>query len=142
MRSDEIAAGGDIVAQIFNHLMDDDYVVADISYPNPNVWYELALRHSCRSGTVLLRQKSMTPPPFDVLTLRHIEYEDTGAGVTQLGKQLKMAFDEIDANPERPDNAFLGMAGPRFPPPPPDRPYVLLQVGRDGKMLWDYVRAH
>ena len=52
VRADDVAAPGAITADIFSRLMEADYVVADITYPNPNVFYELGIRQigraSCR----------------------------------------------------------------------------------------------
>jgi len=104
-RADESDAGGSITDEILEDLFTSDYVVAEISYPNPNVFYELGLRHSARpSGTILLRDKSAAPPPFDISVLRYLAYEDTAAGLSELAEKLKKRFDYIDANPDRPDN--------------------------------------
>ncbi|MCO5383199.1 MAG: hypothetical protein NHB15_14915 [Methanosarcina barkeri] len=57
IRSDDIASPGTITLAILDKLMNSDYVVADITYPNPNVFYELGIRHTCRTGTVLIKEK-------------------------------------------------------------------------------------
>ena len=56
-RADEVAAPGTITSDIILRLMNADHVVADITFPNPNVFYELGLRHACRLGTIILGER-------------------------------------------------------------------------------------
>ncbi len=39
VRSDEIALPGTITSDILTRIMHSDYVLADVTYPNPNVFY-------------------------------------------------------------------------------------------------------
>src|SRR6202012_660503 len=55
VRADDIALPGSISSDILTHIMHADYVVADVTYPNPNVYYELGLRHASRPGTIIIR---------------------------------------------------------------------------------------
>src|SRR5262249_13797312 len=54
MRADDVSAPGAITSDILTRLMHAEIVVADITFPNPNVFYELGLRHACRSGTIII----------------------------------------------------------------------------------------
>lgn len=110
VRADDVASPGSITTDIFTRLMHSDYVVADITFPNPNVFYELGLRHACRPGTVLIRDKEAGRAPFDVASLRYTEYENTPAGLKKLGEILHEQFAWIDKNREQPDNQFLELA--------------------------------
>lgn len=110
VRADEIALPGSISSDILTHLMHADYVVADVTYPNPNVYYELGLRHASKSGTIIIRDSAGPRVPFDISHLRHFEYENTPTGLKNLSEGLKNYFD-ISANyPDRPDNQFLELA--------------------------------
>jgi hypothetical protein len=80
VRADDVSGPGDITAEVFRLIMESDFVVADVSYPNPNVFYELGLRHAFKTGTILLRDSASPKPPFDLSVLRHIEYENTASG--------------------------------------------------------------
>lgn len=110
IRSDDIASPGTITLNILDQLMNSDYVVADITYPNPNVFYELGIRHTCRCGTILIREKKNVDVPFDISHSRYIVYEDSTAGLKKLSEELKNAFDFCDSHPSFPDNQVLELA--------------------------------
>ena len=46
IRADEIDKLGIITSQVLNHVVEDDLVIADLTERNPNVFYELAIRHA------------------------------------------------------------------------------------------------
>ena len=46
VRADHISEPGMITSQVIQHIVDDDLVIADLTDRNPNVFYELALRHA------------------------------------------------------------------------------------------------
>ena len=55
-RADEEPAAGDIRADMFQELLVADLVLADLTLDNPNVWYELGVRHALRARGVVLVQ--------------------------------------------------------------------------------------
>ena len=54
IRADEELNPGSISNDIFTKLMHAQFVIADITYPNPNVFYELGIRHAIKPGTILI----------------------------------------------------------------------------------------
>lgn len=110
VRADEVSVPGSITTDIVTRLMHSDYVIADVTYPNPNVFYELGLRHACKAGTILIRDKAGPSVPFDIAHLRYSEYENTTSGLKALSSQLTNYFNHLDGSPERPDNHFLEIA--------------------------------
>ncbi len=48
-RADEEQRAGEIRTDMFQELLLADIVVADLSIDNPNVWYEMGVRHALRS---------------------------------------------------------------------------------------------
>ncbi len=73
-RADEEARAGDIRADMFQELLVADLVVAELTLDNPNVWYELGVRHALRARGVLLLQSERSYQPFDIYTDRKLRY--------------------------------------------------------------------
>jgi hypothetical protein len=118
MRSDDVSMPGSISTDILTKLMYSKYVIADVSLPNPNVFYELGIRHAIRTGTILLKDKNIKNPVFDISHLRFIEYENTASGLKELTHKLRQYFEYFDKNPGKPDNQFIELASfLKFPYP-------------------------
>ncbi len=73
VRADDIDDEGLITNQIIEHLLEDDLVVADLTGKNPNVFYEVAVRHAARKPIVHLITAG-EPIPFDVANMRAVQY--------------------------------------------------------------------
>ncbi|MCZ6837151.1 MAG: hypothetical protein O7G85_15355 [Planctomycetota bacterium] len=76
IRADNIGQPGMISTQIFEHLKKAKLVIADLSYLNPNVFYEMALRHALRMPLVQIIRKS-DRIPFDVNQVRTVVMDTT-----------------------------------------------------------------
>lgn len=76
LRADMIAAGGLVTSQIVRHLVEAPLVIADLTDHNPNVMYELAIRHAAQKPFVQLIDKNQTIP-FDVGQQRTIFFDIT-----------------------------------------------------------------
>jgi hypothetical protein len=80
-RADEIVGSRLIHYDMFRALRDRHVVLADLSLENPNVFYELGIRHvMSASGTVLMCRKGTTLP-FDVGLSRVIFYDFDGVSL-------------------------------------------------------------
>lgn len=110
IRADEMTEMGSVMNQIITLIMYSNFVIADITYPNPNVFYELGLRHAIGNGTILIKEKIESIPPFDVGHLRYIEYENTPTGLKELSMKFEEVFKSYEENPGRFDNSFLEIA--------------------------------
>jgi len=76
-RSDRIDEAGNIHRRMFQLIWEADVALVDLSLLNPNVFYELGIRHALRrSVTILIRRKG-TRVPFNVSNLDVIEYDET-----------------------------------------------------------------
>lgn len=74
IRADKISEPGIITHQIIQHIVDAPLVIADLTERNPNVFYELALRHAIRKPLVQLIKKGELIP-FDVAATRIIQFD-------------------------------------------------------------------
>lgn len=93
IRSDRESQPGMIGSQIINHLLDDDLVIADLTDHNPNVFYELAIRHAVAKPAVQIMQAGQRLP-FDVIQSRTIFFDHTDLDSAadcrnQLGLQIR-----------------------------------------------------
>jgi hypothetical protein len=71
IRADGIDKPGIITTQVIEHIAKARLVVADLSFHNPNVFYELALRHATGKPTIhLVRLQDSIP--FDIGEFRTI----------------------------------------------------------------------
>lgn len=75
IRCDKIGKPGWIHAQIIEHIYQDDVAVVDITTLNPNVFYELGVRHALRSAVTVLIRKKRTNLPFNIQGLKVIDYD-------------------------------------------------------------------
>jgi tetratricopeptide (TPR) repeat protein len=73
-RADEEMRAGNIRTDMFQELLLADLVVADLSIDNPNVWYELGVRHALRRRGVIQVSCRRDYMPFDVYTDRSLRY--------------------------------------------------------------------
>jgi tetratricopeptide (TPR) repeat protein len=73
-RADEEVRGGDIRTDMFQELLVADLVVADLTIENPNVWYELGVRHALRARGVVIVCGGRVTTAFDLYTDRKLRY--------------------------------------------------------------------
>jgi hypothetical protein len=94
IRSDHEALGGIIHTSMFERLLLADVVVTDISIPNPNVYYELGVRHATRPrATITMGNFNEWSVPFDIAPLRHLTYALAEAMVSD-ADELRSALTE------------------------------------------------
>lgn len=69
VRADKIGAPGMITSQVLEHVMRARLAIVDLSFHNPNAFYEMALRHACALPVVQISRRC-DAPPFDVNQMR------------------------------------------------------------------------
>ncbi len=99
----EIAESGMITNQIINRIINDDLVVANLTGNNPNVMYELAVRHATAKSIIQICETG-TELPFDIKNARTIFYKDDLQGGNDLKNKFKEFVKNIDPTKEYKDN--------------------------------------
>lgn len=94
IRADEDTRNNEIFKGIVNLIAGSRLIIADLSFANANVLYELGTAHAFRKPTILLLQKGMEAP-FDVKPYRYIEYTSTRDGLENLQLKLREQIREI-----------------------------------------------
>lgn len=114
IREDISATPGSIPKSIVKKLAESQVVIADLTGINPNVFYELGIRHVfSKSGTVLIISKGETIP-FDNASHRVIQYTNELADLDDIHQQITTAIISRENNIENADN-IVHDTFPQFP---------------------------
>lgn len=104
IRCDEIAETGWIHSKMFRHIFESEIAVVDITLLNPNVFYELGIRHALNKHVTVLIRKEGTPSPFNIQGFQMLEYklgdpENLENGKKRIGEFIKngLASQNIDS---------------------------------------------
>lgn len=73
-RADKITEAGSITSQVITHLVTSDLAILDLSGHNPNVFYELGIRHAANKPYVQIDDGNARIP-FDVTVFRTIVFD-------------------------------------------------------------------
>lgn len=90
-----MANSGLITKAIIEQIISSDLVIADLTGSNPNVFYELAIRHSYRKPAIQII-KGTVDIPFDVANVRTVSYETTLAGAEAAKKEISSMMESIE----------------------------------------------
>jgi hypothetical protein len=87
----DIKNSGDINNQVIQNILENELVIANLTGLNPNVMYELAVRHAVRKKVIMMTE-TQTSLPFDIHNQRTIFYDDSFAGSLQARNDLDEAI--------------------------------------------------
>jgi len=102
-RADFINESGMITSQIIDQIVDSPLVIADLSDYNPNVYYELAIRHTVKKPYIQMI-KSGQKIPFDITGMRTISFDIDLESAHNAKKELFNQIKSIEDNNFKPDN--------------------------------------
>lgn len=107
VRADQIGNAGLITSQIIEHILKCKLCIVDLSFHNPNVFYEMAIRHACNRPIVqICRRRDRLP--FDVGQVRTVIIDDSDIYSlipnletyrSEIATQAKGALDGQSSNP-------------------------------------------
>jgi len=90
----EIYGPGSILQDIVQSIVESAVVIAEITPPNPNVFYEVGYAHALKKPTILLADRN-TKLPFDVSGYRCIFYEDKIRGKPEVEANLQRHLEAV-----------------------------------------------
>jgi hypothetical protein len=104
LRADQMPKPGMITSQVIQQLIEAALVIADLTDHNPNVFYELAVRHAFRKPVIQLIEADQSLP-FDVAGLRTIfvDHRDLDS-VAACRRKLRRHIEEIRGGGDEADS--------------------------------------
>ena len=113
VRADGIPKAGLITSQIINMVIESPLVIADLTDGNPNVFYELAIRHSTGKAFVQIVHKG-SRIPFDISGVRTITVDLSDPdNIHEAKSLLRLQIEEFDKG-HKADSPISVAAGVRL----------------------------
>ena len=99
VRADNIDRPGMITTQVIQHVLDAPLVIADLTERNPNVFYELAIRHITKKPFIQIIQEG-EGIPFDVSDTRTIRVDHNHLGrAAEAREKIQAQIESLEADP-------------------------------------------
>jgi formylglycine-generating enzyme required for sulfatase activity len=108
VRGDDIKTPGAIIGQIWEHIQKAEFIIADITGYNPNVFYELALCDALWKPVILITQE-IESIPFDLKHMRVIDYIQTIAGGKKLSKDIETTINSFRRETMRIESTIISL---------------------------------
>jgi len=108
IRADQIGKPGMIGKQVLEHILKSSLVIADLSFHNPNVFYELCLRHVARLPTVQII-RGAEAIAFDIEQYRTIKIDTTDlygflpslqTYISEIANQVRRVLEDPEWRPQ------------------------------------------
>jgi len=90
-RADDFFSTQHVMSDVWEAMNASRVVIADCTGRNPNVFYEIGMAHTLGRPVILIAQHSRDVP-FDLRTIRYIQYEYTPPGMEQFESQLTLTL--------------------------------------------------
>lgn len=93
-RGDELISTHVVMQDIIRNIYESNFIIAEVTEANPNVYYELGYAHALNKPVILLAKRD-TQIPFDISHYRVIYYYDRIIFKDEMEKQLKAYLQSI-----------------------------------------------
>jgi hypothetical protein len=99
-RADQISEPGQITIQVIDRIVADQLVIADLTDRNPNVFYELAIRHATQKPFIQIIKKG-EQIPFDVFGMRttYLDIQDPQS-IEDAKEEIIQTIKNLENNPK------------------------------------------
>lgn len=138
-RADSLLNQQNILKDIIRQISNADLVIAELSTPNPNVFYELGVAHALRKRTVLITQ-SIDDLPFDLRSYRVISYSTHFDEITKLSTSLTKVAEGAKSNTIDFGNPVIDFLPSELSLAKPMEEGILIPSSNEEKGLWDYAK--
>ena len=95
LRGDETYGPGVILSDITTSIDESEFIIAEITPANANVYYELGYAHAINKPVILLADRSMEKLPFDVSSFRVLFYDNSMIGRSKFEDGLRRHISAI-----------------------------------------------
>jgi formylglycine-generating enzyme required for sulfatase activity len=96
-RGDDFFTTHNIMKDVWNSICGAKVIIADCTYRSPNVFYEIGLAHTVGKPVVLITQDS-DAVPFDLRSVRYIQYQYTPPGMRKFERTLRQTIQDSMQN--------------------------------------------
>lgn len=100
-RVDEQRFTETILERIYRQIHAADFVIADVTGRNPNVFYEVGYAHAIDKPCILITQ-NISDIPFDLKHHRHLEYSSVSDLKKKLDGEIEWLNDKIQSEKTQP----------------------------------------
>lgn len=98
-KTNEANSGELLLKNMYARILFCQFAIADITFNNPNVYYELGIRHAVRPHTtILIHENSLDKIPFDlsVFSVLNYEYDLETKSIKNLQKKIDELSDLLE----------------------------------------------
>ena len=88
-RGDETYGPGLIIADVIREIRNSEFVIAEITPANPNVYFEIGYAYAINKPTILLADSNLEKLPFDISGFRTLFYENSIVGKRKFEEGLR-----------------------------------------------------
>jgi len=99
--SEEISAPMPIMDRTYSEIARCDLIIADVSRPHPNIFYEIGLAHALGKPAIFLIQEGVDVVPLDLRSYPYIRYAMTTKGLVEFQHMFRRILEDFIQSPRR-----------------------------------------